>query len=97
MADPNGPIEELAAQNLKPMALDPCASWDRMVEARMARDGCDRSVAIDRVLSEPGGSSAWLTCQQYDARQPKILPDGTKSGNWKNQGNGVARRVPRHP
>ncbi len=96
MADPKGRIEELAQANLKPVPANPCEVWDGMVSEKMTRDGCDRSTAVDRLLAA-GGSDAWLKCQSWDAEQPKILPDGTKSGNWLDRGNGVARRVPRAP
>lgn len=92
-----GRIEELAAKNLKAVPANPCAVWDAMVAEKMARDDCSRSVATDRLISRPEGSDAWLKCQAWDAEQRKILPDGTKSGNWLNRGNGVVRRVPRAP
>lgn len=95
--DPKGRIEELAARNLKEVVRNPCEVWDSMVEAQMARYGCARSIAVDRCLAVPGGSSAWAGCCAWDAQQPKILSDGSKSGNWLNQGNGIARRVPRQP
>jgi len=97
MADPKGRIEELAQANLRPVPTDPCVLWDRMVSEKMAQDGCARSVAVDRLLAQREGSDLWQVCCAWDARQAKILPDGSKSGNWGNQGNGVARRVPRAP
>jgi hypothetical protein len=90
-------IEALAAANVRAVAANPCIIWDEMVAARMVRDGCDRSAAADRLLAQREGSDAWRVCCAWDARQAKILPDGRKSGNWGNQGNGVARRVPRAP
>ncbi len=97
MADPKGRIEELAAKNLEPAAPDPCAIWDGMVAAKMQQDGLPRSGAVVRLLSTHEGSNAWMRCCGWDAARPKILPDGTKSGNWLNQGSGFARRVPRQP
>jgi hypothetical protein len=97
MADSKGQIEELAQANLKPVPADPCALWDDLVRQKMAADDCVRSIAVDRLLSTAVGSDAWQKCCAYDAAQPKILADGSKSGNWKNQGNGFARRVPRQP
>jgi hypothetical protein len=89
-------IEELAQANLKPVPVNPCVAWDQMVSERMATFGEDRPTAVDRLLAG-GASDVWLKCQGWDAAQPKILSDGTRSGNWKNQGNGVVRRVPRQP
>ncbi len=97
MADAKGRIETLAQANLKPVLANPCQLWDELVQQCMLRDDCSRSAAIDRCLATREGSDAWQVCCSWDARQPKYLPDGTKSGNWKNQGNGVARRVPRAP
>jgi hypothetical protein len=90
-------IEALAAANLKPASVDVSAEWDALVSARMQRDNCDRSVAVDRLLATRDGSDLWLRCCGFDARQPKVLADGTKSGNWLNGGDGVVRRVPRKP
>ncbi len=97
MADPKGHIEELAAKNLGPAEPDPCTIWDGMVAAKMEADACARSIAVDRLLSTHQGANAWMVCQGWDAQRAKVLPDGSKSGNWLNQGNGVARRVPRAP
>jgi hypothetical protein len=97
MADLNGRIEELAQANLRAVPRDPCVIWDQMVETRMTQDDCSRSVAVDRCLATREGSDAWRVCCAWDARQAKVLSDGTKSGNWLNAGNGVARRVPRAP
>jgi hypothetical protein len=88
-------IEELAQANLKPVPVNPCVAWDEMVAAKMASDDCARSVAADRCLATASGSDAWAKCQSWDAAQPKILPEGTKSGFWGNAGNGAVRRVPR--
>jgi hypothetical protein len=97
MAARGGSIQELAQANLRPTPRDPCLIWDEMVAAKMAQDGCDRPAAVDRLLSSHEGATAWRCCAAWDGRRAKILPDGTKSGNWGNQGNGVARRVPRAP
>jgi hypothetical protein len=88
-------VGALAAHNAKPASIDPCAEWDAVVAARMAADNCSRSVAVDRCL--PKNSDLWLRCQAWDAREPKILPDSTQSGNWGYRGNGIVRRVPRAP
>jgi hypothetical protein len=90
-------IEALAATNVRPVAANPCVIWDEMVTASMARDNCSRSIAVDRCLATREGSDLWRVCCAWDARQAKVLPDGTKSGNWLNDGDGVARRVPRAP
>jgi hypothetical protein len=92
-------IEELARANLKPTNADPCTLWDDAVSWRMATYGENRLQAVDRLLATHSGSDLWQRCCSWDARQPKILPDGTKSGNWLNNGDGtgIARRIPRNP
>jgi hypothetical protein len=93
-------IEALATANIKPVATNPCVTWDAMVEARMARDDCSRSVAVDRSLAAREGSDAWQVCCSWDARQPKTIEQNgrqIKTGNWLNAGDGVARRIPRAP
>jgi hypothetical protein len=87
-------VAALAARTA-PASIDPCAEWDALVATRMAADNCSRSVAIDRCLVK--NSDLWLRCQAWVARRPKILPDGTQSGNWGYRGTGIVRRVPRAP
>jgi hypothetical protein len=88
-------VGTLATHNAKLASIDPCVEWDALVAERMAADNCSRSVAVDRCLVK--NSDLWLCCQAWDAAQPKVLLDGTKSGNWGNRGNGIVRRVPRAP
>jgi hypothetical protein len=93
-------IEALAAANMKPVGANPCVTWEEMVAARMASDNCNRATAVDRLLSQPGGSDGWLRCQEWDARQPKTIEQNgrqVKTGNWLNAGDGIARRIPRVP
>jgi hypothetical protein len=100
MADAKGRIEQLAAANVKAVPANPCELWNGMVAAKMARDDCARSVAVDRLLATREGSDAWQVCCSWDARQPKtIMQNGrqVKTGNWLNNGNGIARRIPRSP
>jgi hypothetical protein len=100
MADPKGRIEELAAANLKEVPRDPCVIWDEMVAAMMASDDCARSVAVDRCLATREGSDAWRVCAAWEARRAKTIEQNgrqIKTGNWLNEGDGVARRVPRAP
>jgi hypothetical protein len=95
-----GRIEELAAQNLKADASDPCAQWDGIVSEKMLRDGSDRPAAVDRLLATASGSDAWLKCQAWDAERPKVIEQNgrrIKSGNWLNRGDGTCRRIPRSP
>lgn len=100
MTDPKGRIEVLTQANLKTLSANPCQVWDAMVEARMARDGCARSVAVDRLLVAAVGSDAWQVCCSWDAQQPKVIEQSgrqIRTGNWLNAGDGVARRIPRAP
>jgi hypothetical protein len=94
MAENISRIEQLAAANARPVGLSPCAEWDALVAARMERDGCDRSTAVDRCLSQH--SELWMRCSVWDAAQPKVV-DGIGSGNWGNQGSATLRRISRRP
>jgi hypothetical protein len=59
------------------------------------------SPSADSCTASPSPNSENVVPPIRSIRAPatirKILPDGTKSGNWLNNGDDVARRVPRAP
>jgi hypothetical protein len=98
MSETMSKIEALAAANIKPAVPTPVEEWDQAVGQWMERDKCSRSAAVDRILARTDwGSALWQRACTWDAAQPKILADGTRSGNWGNRGTGIVRRVPRAP
>jgi len=93
-------IEQLAAANMKPAGPDPNQEWDAAVAERMARDACDRSTAVDRLLATRAGSDLWQRACGWDARQPKFVEENgvrVATGNFLNERAATGRRIPRRP